>query len=147
MRWKSQGTEVTEKQPGRAGIRTGLAGEPADPLVVGESDALALLAHLVTSAELCLTEPYDYGMFRLIDAASRLATAMLPRSSAASRAFLEAFIAEVDEKKIWDSRDRERYGAFLRETSRRTAEHLVARADGSTSPGAEPGFGRVDDDR
>lgn len=129
---------MTEKQPDRAGMRTGPAREPADPLVVGESDALTLLAHLVTSAELCLTEPYDYGMFRLIDAASRLATAMLPRSSATSRAFLEAFIAEVDEKKMWDTRDRDRYGVFLRDTSRRTAEHLVAREDVNTSPGSEP---------
>jgi hypothetical protein len=113
--------------------------EPADPLVVSESEALALLAHLVTSAELCMTEPYDYGIFRLIDAASRLARAMLPRSGVESRAFLEAFLADVDVKKMWSTRDRERYGSFLRETSRRTAEHLVARADGRSSPALEPG--------
>ncbi len=136
---------MTENRPDRAGIRTRPAREPADPLVIRESDALALLAHLVTSAELCLTEPYDYGMFRLIDAASRLATATLPRSSATGRAFLEAFIAEVDEKKMWDSRDRERYGAFLRDTSRRTAEHLVAREDVNTSPGSEPSGGQAGD--
>jgi hypothetical protein len=117
----------------------GTTGGPADSLVVSESEALLLLAHLVTSAELCVTEPYDYGIFRLIDAASRLAAAMLPRSSGESQAFLEAFLLEVDEKKMWDTRDRERYGSFLRETSRRTAEHLVARAGGRATAALEPG--------
>ncbi|MDR3475892.1 MAG: DUF6092 family protein [Devosia sp.] len=138
---------MTEQQPGRAGIRPGPVGEPTGSLVVGESEALVLLAHLVTSAELCLTEPYDYGMFRLIDAASRLATAMLAHAGTTSRDFLRTFVADVDEKKMWDSRDRERYGAFLREMSRRTAEHLVARADGSASPVAEPDGGQAVDER
>jgi hypothetical protein len=120
-------------------------GEPPDPLVVSESEALVLLAHLVTSAELCMTEPYDYGIFRLIDAASRLAAAMMPRCGATSRAFLEAFIAEVDEKKMWDSRDRERYGGFLQVMSRRTAEHLVTQSAGGVSAVVEPGSERGDD--
>jgi len=109
----------------RPGRDPGAADDPGDPLVVGESEALTLLAHLVTSAELCMTEPYDYGVFRLIDAASRLAASMLPRSSDESRDFIAAFLADVDERKMWSTRDRERYAAFLRETSRRTAEHLV----------------------
>jgi hypothetical protein len=117
----------------------GPADAPADPLVISESEALTLLAHLVTSAELCMTEPYDYGIFRLIDAASRLATAMAPRSSHADRAFLEAFLEDVNVRKMWSTRDRERYGSFLRETSRRTAEHLVARAVGGRSPATVPG--------
>ena len=117
---------------------SGTVDEPGDPLVVSESEALTLLAHLVTSAELCMTEPYDYGIFRLVDAASRLARAMVARSSGESRAFLEAFLEEVDVKKMWSTRDRERYGSFLRETSRRTAEHLVARADRRTSAPVAP---------
>lgn len=117
----------------------GSVDEPGDLLVVSEFQALTLLAHLVTSAELCMTEPYDYGIFRLIDAASRLAAAMLPRSSGESRAFLQAFLADVDEKKMWETRDRERYGSFLRDTSRRTAEHLVARAAGRNPRALEPG--------
>lgn len=112
-----------------------------EALVVSESDALALLAHLVTSAELCMSEPHDYGIFRLVDAASRLARAMVPRSSGESRAYLEAFIEEVDEKKMWPTRDRERYGAFLRETSRGTAEHLMARAGGGVSAAHVPESG------
>jgi len=136
---------VTAHNSDMAAPYSGTVDEPADPLVVSESEALTLLAHLVTSAELCMTEPYDYGIFRLIDAASRLAAAMLPRSSGESRAFLEAFLEEVNVKKMWSTQDRERYGSFLRKTSRRTAEHLVARADGRTSPALEPGsWGRGD---
>ena len=125
-------------------VRRDDSGEPADPLVVSESEALALLAHLVTSAELCMTEPYDYGIFRLIDAASRLASMMVARSDGEDRAFLEAFLGDVDEKKMWDTRDRDRYGSFLRETSRRTAQHLVARSGGralapARAPGSEGG--------
>jgi hypothetical protein len=69
---------------GAAGA-SGAAGDPPggerrdDPLVVDESDALILFTHLVTSAELCLSEPWDYGSYRLLDAASRLAAAMLAR--------------------------------------------------------------------
>ncbi len=117
---------------------SGTVDEPGDPLVVSESEALTLLAHLVTSAELCMTEPYDYGIFRLIDAASRLATSMVARSSGESRAFLEVFLEEVNVKKMWPTRDRERYGAFLRETSRRTAEHLVTRAGGGGGAARAP---------
>ena len=73
-RWGSPGIEMTERPAAfRARPAPPQSGEPADPLVISESEALTLLAHLVTSAELCMTEPYDYGIFRLIDAASRLA--------------------------------------------------------------------------
>jgi hypothetical protein len=117
-----------------ASIRDHAVDAADDPLVVSESEALALLAHLVTSAELCMEEPYDYGVFRLIDAASRLAAAMEPRAGPATRAWLSAFRADVDERKMGSTRDREGYSEFLRDASRRTAEHLVARAAGA-APG------------
>jgi hypothetical protein len=43
---------------------------PGDPLVISESEAFALLAHLVTSAELCMVEPYDYGILSMLPADS-----------------------------------------------------------------------------
>lgn len=123
---------------GRRGGGIGDATEDRDdPLVVGEREGLALLAHLVASAELTMTEPWDYGTFRLIDAASRLAAAMAPRSSDEHRAFLEGFLADVDAGKERSTLDREPYLAFLREMSRRIAEHLASRpADGV--PAAAP---------
>lgn len=106
----------------------GATAAPGDPLVISESEAFALLAHLVTSAELCMVEPYNYGVFRLIDAASRLAGCMALRASPASRGWLDAFREEVNSRKMLPVRDRERYQGFLREMSRRTAEHLVEQA-------------------
>ncbi len=117
-----------------APTRDGAAVAADDPMVVSESDALTLLAHLVTSAELCMVEPYDYGVFRLIDAASRLAAVMEPRAGPVTGAWLAAFRADVDERKMGSTRDRERYSAFLRDASRQVAEHLGARA-----PGEAPG--------
>ncbi|MBP1705941.1 MAG: nitroreductase [Chloroflexi bacterium] len=98
-----------------------------EPLVVAEPDAFALLAHLVTSAELCLTEPWDYGTFRLVDAASRLAASMLPCSSGQDREFLASFLADLEAGKGGSTLDREQYLEFLRGLSRRIAERLAGR--------------------
>ena len=112
---------------------------PDDPLVVSEAETLAVLAHLVTSAELCLMEPYDYGIFRLIDAASWLAAVLAPGADPEGRAWLEGLVAEIDAGKMGSVRDRERYGAFLRAASRRVAERLVERAgDPAAARAASP---------
>ncbi len=120
-------------------------------LEVSEAEALALLGHLVTSAELCMTEPYDYGIFRLIDAASRLGALLAPGSDLPERAWLEAFVATIDRGKMGSIRDREHYLAFLTAASRTIAEHLVERADaGSPSSPSDglavgsPGTGSAD---
>ena len=117
---------------------------PDDRLVVSEAEALGVLAHLVTSAELCMTEPYDYGIFRLIDAASRLGAVLAPGSDAEGRAWLEAFVAEIDAGKMGSVRDRERYGAFLRDASRRVAEHLVERSWSALSSARPEGAAAAD---
>jgi hypothetical protein len=96
--------------------------------VLAEDDAYQLLAHLVASAELCITEPYYYGTFRLIDAASRLAGYMLENEGAGSQAWLEAFKREVDEKKEWMMWDRQGYFEFLRGASGSVAQELRHRA-------------------
>ena len=54
--------------------------------VVSEDEAYELLAHLVASAELCIREPYYYGTFRLIDAASKLMGFMLQNGGDGDRA-------------------------------------------------------------
>lgn len=115
-----------------AGPDSGRPGASSDDhLVVSEAEALAVLAHLVTSAELCMTEPYDYGIFRLIDAASRLGAVLAPGSDAVGRAWLEEFVAEIDAGKMGSVRDRERYGAFLRAASGRIAAHISERSVGA----------------
>ena len=100
----------------------------ADKLVVSEDEAYALLAHLVSSAEICTFEPYHYGTFRLLDAASRLMESMLRHGSDGGNAeWLSAFKQEVDEKKVWMMWDREGYFRFLREAGGKVAEALKTR--------------------
>ncbi len=108
---------------GAAGRRPGVA----DPIAVSGSEALVLLARLVASAELCYSEPYDYGIFRLADAASRLAALLAAGAEGERRAWLEAYAARLEAGKMGDTRDREAYLAFLRGASREIADHLVAR--------------------
>lgn len=92
---------------------------------IGEDAAHLLLAHLVSSAELCAVEPGDYGVFRLLDASSRLLGALL--EGAATDEWLADLKRDVDEKKVLMMTDREAYFAFLPELSRRVAERLRVR--------------------
>ena len=96
-------------------------------MVLSEDEAYELLAHLVASAEICTFEPYYYGTFRLIDAASRLMDSMLKNGSNGSRHWLEDFKQEVDEKKVWMMWDREGYFEFLREATGKVAAELKRR--------------------
>lgn len=92
---------------------------------IGEEAAQLLLAHLVSSAELCAVEPGDYGVFRLLDASSRLVGALM--EGGATDPWLADLKRDIDEKKVLMMTDRETYFAFLPELSRRVAEHLRMR--------------------
>jgi hypothetical protein len=96
--------------------------------VVNEEQAYELLAHLVASAELCIKEPYYYGTFRLIDAASKLMGFMLENQPDGDRSWLESFKQEVDAKKEWMMWDREGYFEFLRGATGSVAGELKHRA-------------------
>jgi hypothetical protein len=99
--------------------------------VVSEDEAYELLAHLVASAELCIHEPYYYGTFRLIDAASKLMGFMLQNGSNGDGDWLETFKQDVDTKKEWMMWDREGYFDFLRSATGSVAGELKRRADAS----------------
>jgi hypothetical protein len=99
--------------------------------VVNEEEAFELLAHLVASAELCIREPYYYGTFRLIDAASKLMGFMLQNGGDGDRAWLESFKQDVDTKKEWMMWDREGYFEFLRSATGSVAGELKRRAASS----------------
>jgi hypothetical protein len=101
-------------------------------LVVSEGDAYDLLAHLVASAEICTFEPHYYGTFRLIDAASRLAEAML-KASDNEDPWLRDFKNEIDQKKVWMMWDREGYYQFLSEVPAKLAQEMKRR--GKVVPG------------
>lgn len=99
-----------------------------DRTAVSEDEAYELLAHLVASAELCVREPYYYGTFRLIDAASKLMGFMLEHGSTKDTSWLEGFKQEVDTKKEWMMWDREGYFAFLGEATGKVAGELKRRS-------------------
>lgn len=97
-----------------------------DRMVLTEDEAYELLAHLVASAEICTFEPYYYGSFRLIDAASRLMGHMLARGDPERDGWLRDLKQEIDRKKVWMMWDREGYFQFLGAVARPLAGHLAA---------------------
>jgi hypothetical protein len=84
--------------------------------------ALDLLAYLITSAELCTREPLHYGMFRLIDAASRLAIGLEAAGAAVSRPWITDLRQTIDTNKELVMWDRPGFEAFLRDTVAALAE-------------------------
>jgi hypothetical protein len=58
-------------------------------LALAEDEALELIAYLLTSAEGGVTEPPDYGIYRLVSAADRMARTWAPRASGELATFLE----------------------------------------------------------
>ena len=92
-------------------------------------DALALLAYLVTSADLCIHEPWHYGMFRLTDGAGRLAGALARTEAGASRPWLAELHRTIEARKelmMWDTPGFEQ---LLRENAKTVAAHLRKEAE------------------
>ena len=96
--------------------------------IIAEDDALAVIGHLLSSAELCLFEPELYGTFRLLDATSRLLTALMRTEPAHSDPFLVKLKAEIDTKKVWLMYDRDGFREFAREVPVLLATRLKERA-------------------
>jgi hypothetical protein len=94
---------------------------------ISEEQAMGLLAHLVSSADICRFEPHFYGTFRLLDAASRLIGTLLDNGCEDS--WLRDFHAEIERKKAWMMWDREAYFAFLPEAARELAAELKRRQE------------------
>ncbi|HLH70080.1 MAG TPA: DUF6092 family protein [Candidatus Dormibacteraeota bacterium] len=90
--------------------------------------AYRLLAHLLASAEICAVEPGYYGTFRLLDAASRLAGALL--EAGLDDPWLGRLRDDIEARKTLLMSDREAYFAFLPEAARRVAERLREEEEG-----------------
>jgi uncharacterized protein DUF6092 len=80
-------------------------------------DALDLLAYLVTAADLCRREPLHYGMFRLLDGASRLARALELAGAAAERPWIAELRQRIDADKELLMWDRPAFERLLQETA------------------------------
>jgi hypothetical protein len=88
--------------------------------------AYELLAHLVASAEICVTEPHYYGSFRLLDAASRLAATML--ECGLDDPWLADLQKEFDRSKVLMMTDRPAFYSCLPQASRQVARRLLETA-------------------
>ena len=115
-----------------------LPGTPSAPACLTSDDIYELLAHLVSSAELCTTEPWYYGTFRLIDAASRLSSRALERGF--DEPWLRHFRDDLESKKRWMIWNKPAYFDFLGQAAQQVAERLLERAtvDGGATVSARP---------
>jgi hypothetical protein len=93
-------------------------------MVLTEEEGLELLAYLVTAARTQLDEAAEYGPMRLLTAAQRLGTFMVPRSSQATRELIEGSIQPMPATTT-RSADPDGYVAALDGVCGAMAEHLV----------------------
>jgi hypothetical protein len=93
------------------------------------ADALALLAYLVTSADLCVHEPWHYGMFRLTDGAGRLAKALAESSAGADRPWLAELHRTIESRKELMMWDIPAFEQLLRENAKTVAANLRREAE------------------
>jgi hypothetical protein len=102
------------------------ADAPAPPARAGISyqDSLDLMAYLVTAADLCTYEPLHYGMFRLIDAASRLAAALEAAQGPAAAPWVRTARARIDSGKELLMWDRAAFECFVQEVAGMVAEAI-----------------------
>lgn len=99
----------------------------ADQIAFSEADALRILAYLTASADTQLFEPDIYGPFRMVEAASQLAAAVLDGDPGENRAFWEQMKAHLDENKFRVIWDKPSFREFVAETPRTVGEELARR--------------------
>ena len=97
--------------------------------VLTEQQAKEMIAFLVSSAEISLSEPIYYGTFRLVDAASRLMGYMLENGDLEAEDFFRNLKDEIDANKTSMLWDREAYRQFLRDTPAIVASEMAADAE------------------
>ena len=97
----------------------------AATMVLTESEALELLAFLVTAARTQIDEPPEYGPLRLLTAASRLADLVGDRVSPETRALLAGPLRAVADGAV-RAMDPAAYTPQLDELCAAVAAHLVS---------------------
>jgi hypothetical protein len=97
----------------------------ARAMVLSEDEALELLAFLVTAARTQVDEAAEYGPFRLLTAAGRLADLMAARVSPETRALLEGPLRQLPETSVLTA-DPAGYTAALDAACRAVGQHLAA---------------------
>ena len=99
----------------------------SDQIAFSESDALRILAYLTASADTQLFEPDIYGPFRMIEAASQLAAAVLAADPGENREFWEQMRAHLEDNKFRVIWDKPSFREFVKDTPRTVGEELTRR--------------------
>ncbi|MGI9658900.1 MAG: DUF6092 family protein [Gaiellaceae bacterium] len=99
----------------------------SEQIAFNESDALRILAYLTASADTQLFEPDIYGPFRMVEAASQLAAAVLDGDPGESREFWEQMRTHLEENKFRVIWDKPSFREFVHDTPRTVAEELTRR--------------------
>ncbi|MQF68899.1 hypothetical protein FIM12_00995 [SAR202 cluster bacterium AD-804-J14_MRT_500m] len=95
-------------------------------MVLTESEAIELLAFLITAARTQIDEPPDYAPMRMLTAAGRLREFILDRVSPEGHQFLKEFLNPAP--KSFRQAGLEQYSASLDELCRKIARHLIGRS-------------------
>ena len=98
-----------------------------DQIAFSEADALRILAYLTASADTQLFEPDIYGPFRMVEAASQLAEAVLAGDPSENRPFWEEIRAHLEDNKFRVIWDKPSFREFVAETPRAIGEELARR--------------------
>jgi hypothetical protein len=101
---------------------------------LAETEALDLLAFLVTSAEGCLKEPPLYGVSRLTAAAVKLAGAWLPDADADTAAMLRDLLARWDPESVLQGSSSVQLKQYLQQAALAVAREIERRDLGSPAP-------------
>lgn len=92
-----------------------------------DEETLEIFAYLVTSAACCLTETPDYGTFRLISAAERLARVWKSKNSDQWSEFLDVFATRTPGETAWILTDAQRYADYLAECAQEVGREIKRR--------------------
>jgi len=95
---------------------------------ISQSDALSLLAFLISSAEGCLKEPPLYGVYRLSTAAVQLAEAWEPNANPETSAFLRDLISRWEHEASLLSHDPKKLKSYLVGSGVAVAEEIKRQA-------------------
>ena len=118
---------VDRKEPVMDTVQAPAADRTTWSVTLSEDEILALIGHLLSSAELCLNEPQFYGSFRLLDATSRLLSTLLSKSPANRDAFLTRLKQEIDRNKVLMIYDSVGYQDFVQQVPVLLAARLKER--------------------
>lgn len=101
--------------------------------VLTETEAVELLALLISSARIQLDEPAHYAPLRLLTATERLSAMMLERASDKSKGFLQANIERIPELHMAMS-DVDTYTDGLDHLCREVASCLLRHSNSEDAP-------------